>query len=106
MSDYHPKGLDHYKKQAEVELKSICAVWSLLAAIFGPLGIVGWQSFTWLKLGYWPSLPVAALGMEKPHAAWIGVQQILIYIYESPLSVFLLVLFSGLALFFSRGGRT
>ena len=51
--------------------------------------------------GDWPPVPLMALtdwlGTQRPRVGWIGVQQVIDYIYGCPLSLFLFAVFVGLA---------
>jgi hypothetical protein len=74
----------------------------LLGAFLGPMAILGWQAYTWLKFGFWPSLPLFAvtdaLGIGRPRANWVGLQQVIEYIYGWPFSCVLFLSFIALGL--------
>jgi len=54
-----------------------------------PIGTVGYQTFTWLQTGKWVSLPVRWLwhsAQTSPHVSWVGVQTMLDWALDLPLS--------------------
>jgi hypothetical protein len=64
-----------------------------LCAILGPpalaLVLVVWQSYVWLKKAEWPSYTLRSIGIEPPVFDWLGVNQIVLYVYDAPLSLLL-----------------
>jgi hypothetical protein len=63
--------------------------------------ILGWQAYAWLTFGLWPALPLRAAtnasGLGVPKVKWVGVQQIIEYIYGCPLSFVVFLTFVTLA---------
>lgn len=80
----------------------------LVIAIGGPLLILGYQSFEWLRSSQWPPMPVRQVLLwlqadTSPviSAAWPGVNRALNWLLAVPLSLFLFV--AGLLLHFLCG---
>lgn len=71
----------------------------LFIAFAGPFLILGWQTLTWLKDGYWPSLPVSRvlemLDWPYPMVSWLGVQRIIDWFCALPSAVALPILGSA-----------
>jgi hypothetical protein len=63
----------------------------------GAIGILGWQSFQWLRFGAWPRLDMLDLFDSHPYASWVGVQKLIDWWLGTSLSVNLFVI--GLVLF-------
>lgn len=70
----------------------------ILCSLVIPIGIVGYQTFTWLQTGQWVSFPVRWLwhnAQTSPHVSWVGVQAMLDWALDLPISgasVFILVI--------------
>lgn len=63
----------------------------VLACAAGAIGIVGWQAYTWLRTGSWPSASlndvlVIARG-EMPHLTSVGADRIMQTALAAPLSM-------------------
>ncbi len=63
------------------------------------IGILAYQSWLWLRLGKWVPFPISTLwdaaSAPRPHASWLGVQAILDWSLDFPISGlgFLVVIF-------------
>jgi hypothetical protein len=61
-----------------------------LTFLIGP-GILLWQTYVWLRYGYWQPVPVydafTFFGVAPPSSTWIGVQQIIDQMLDWPLSI-------------------
>ena len=72
----------------------------LCGILIGP-GIIIWQGFKWLQLGQWISIPVSSVLIEfdipYPDTKWSGIQTIMEWILDFPLS--LTFFFLSLALY-------
>jgi hypothetical protein len=85
----------------------ICAYFFGLGAIAGPMVILGWQAYTWLRSGFWPSLPVVAvanaMNMRLPQVEAVELQPIIASVYACPLSLALFTTFIAISVcMFSR----
>lgn len=64
---------------------------AFFAALASPLFILAWQSLHWLKFGVWEPWSVwraaSYLGWRPPEVEWIGVQKVLWWLLELPLSL-------------------
>lgn len=71
---------------------------TMLVGFLGAIGLLGWQSFMWLKLGEWPTVQLRHLtkGNTIVRSDWVGVQTIIEEILSAPLSV-TIFLIGGLA---------
>jgi len=67
----------------------------VLPGLIGP-AIFAWQCFMWLKYGYWHPVPVTAafqnLGIPYPTTEWAGVQKMIDWVLDLPLSLTALLL--------------
>jgi hypothetical protein len=66
------------------------------AIIFSPVIALGYQVVHWLKHGSWLPMPLSMgtdyLGITPPRAAWVGVQKVVDWILDLPLSLALFVI--------------
>ena len=66
-----------------------------LCAILGPpalaLAVVLWQSYVWLKMAEWPPYTLKTIGMVPPVSEWQGLNQLVLYVYDAPLSLLLVL---------------
>jgi hypothetical protein len=77
------------------KLTAVCAtpvIYAGAGGIFACPAIIAWQSYSWLRLGYWPALTVDDAwiwaGMyAPPQTGWLGIDKIIGWIFESPLSL-------------------
>lgn len=66
-----------------------------LAVVVGLIAVslvtVGWQSLRWLQSGVWPKLAwsdgLAMLGIDHPRAAWVGVDRMIDWVLDLPLTI-------------------
>ena len=71
------------------------------AAVPQPASPAAYQAGLWLRDGYWTPLPISALGLPHPVVEWRGLQKLIDWTFEAPLSAgfialaFLLVLIGG-----------
>ena len=60
------------------------------------LAVLGWQAYSWLRTGHWTALPIAKafeyLEWPIPATTWGGLQKIIDWIFDIPLSLTLFVL--------------
>lgn len=72
----------------------------------GPLVMLGWQTLTWLRYGFWDSWPISRTlalgGIFEPYLSWVGVQTIVHFLFEMPTAFALMLL--GLAGLMVVGG--
>lgn len=74
----------------ESELLEEVFVWTVMSGIFGAIGIVGWQLYTYLKLGEWHSISVITamrwfeIKWSFSPTGWLGIYEILDFV---PLSI-------------------
>ena len=77
-----------------------------LCAILGPpalaLALVLWQSYVWLKTAEWPLYTLRTIGMEPPVSEWQGFNQIVLYVFDAPLSLLLVVVGMVATFLFTR----
>ena len=54
------------------------------------IGVLAYQGIQWLRLAVWTPLPLAlawdAASIPRPHVTWLGVQTILDWVLDLPLS--------------------
>lgn len=64
---------------------------TIFALTIGAIGIIGWQSVSWLETGIWPTLAIADI-VDEPaiRTGWIGADRLLTMPFESPLSLWML----------------
>lgn len=66
-------------------------IWT--GALLSPVAIVGWQTLNWLRSGVWEPWPLLRamdyLDVRIPYTEWRGAQQIIVWIVELPLAIFL-----------------
>jgi hypothetical protein len=62
--------------------------------------IIAWQSYMWLRWGYWPPLSIHDAwfwaGLGFPSTGWMGVDKLIDWTFDGPLS--LIAFLSGLAI--------
>ncbi|MGA3001754.1 MAG: hypothetical protein ABSE20_08505 [Acetobacteraceae bacterium] len=67
------------------------AVAVTLVGMGAPLLDVGWRAYCWLKFGVAPSLQVKVaaedVGVRMPTVDWIGLQKIIEWVFDLPLSI-------------------
>lgn len=58
--------------------------------LLGTFGILGYQAYTWLQTATWPALPVSLIwgwyGHPLPTYEWAGVQKIVDWLLQCPIS--------------------
>lgn len=78
-------------------------VW--LATVLTPLGIWGWQIWTWLRHGYLHQLAICDVMIKFrlpfPSTEWIGVQRIIYWLLSWPAAVAAILLGMALVLLLS-----
>jgi hypothetical protein len=96
MSDPEPRNRERVEK--ENRLFGTLLILAGLTTICIPGLMIGSQALTWLRYGYWPSLPIGEAlvqwGSDYPRTDWIGVQQFIDWMMSWPASF---VVFLGLA---------
>lgn len=78
-----------------IALFAIALLWGVVLA---PAAVIGWQVLYWLRHGQWAQLSLwdglAYLGIEPPFppvGEWEGVEQMLLFILKTPLSLSLFI---------------
>jgi hypothetical protein len=59
--------------------------------VLGSVAIATYQSYVWLRYGFWPGLPIGSacflLDVPLRHSEWAGIEKFLNWFYEQPTSV-------------------
>jgi hypothetical protein len=75
----------------------------VLTTIFGPMAVIGFQAFLWLRDGIWLALPARliwdAVAAGPPAISWVGVERLLLSALDLPLSLALFGLGVALIIF-------
>ena len=76
------------------------ALLAMLVGFLGAIGLLGWQTFVWLKLGEWPIVQLRHLinGNRIVSSDWVGLLTIIEGVLSAPLSA-IIFLIGGLASF-------
>lgn len=62
-------------------------IWTICILI--AIGLIVSQAYTWLKYGAWPARDFEWVGVPPPNFEWKGIQQIALWLYNSPIAVWL-----------------
>jgi hypothetical protein len=69
-------------EKAKVALATVIA-WIGMGCVMGALVVLGWQSYTWLRIGVFPPLALSDLCQRAefyPSSTWVGVNNIIEWI--------------------------
>lgn len=76
---------------------TIVAIAGLLVVLAG-IAVLGMQCLGWLREGEWTAFPVSGLAGPPPQGDWLGLNAIVGWVYELPLSLALVVIGVAVAL--------